>query len=102
MVDLEGEQHTALCHVRSDGLCGSVFTDWEYPTLIAFSMLSQLLDNFVAMHSDSWQHVTKTKSMHFPKAQVYFQKSQNPAAVDDVFKIQNDLDAIANIMHKEH
>lgn len=98
-VDLEGDQHTAHCHVRSDGLSGIVVTDREYPMRVAFSMLSLLLDDFVAVHGDSWKHMTKAESMQFPEAQAYLQKSQDPAAVDNVFKIQKDLDEITSIMH---
>lgn len=94
------EGYVVHCYVRSDGLGGTVTTDLEYPARVAFVMLGQLLEDFVAHHGDSWKSVTQPESVVFAKADEYLQKYQNPAEADKVTKIQKDLDETTQILHK--
>lgn len=97
---VEHEGYTVHCYVRSDGLAGTVTTDLEYPSRVAFVLLSQLLEEFCQKLGDSWQTVTVAESVPFPKAEEYLQKYQDPAEADKVTKIQRDLDETTSILHK--
>lgn len=97
---IEHENYVVHCYVRADGLGGTVTTDEEYPARVAFVMLGQLLDEFVAQHGDSWKTNSTPESMAFPKIEEYLQKYQNPAEADKITKIQKDLDETTSILHK--
>ena len=97
---VEHEGKVVHCYVRGDGLGGTVSTDEEYPARVAFVLLGQLLEDFVAEHGDSWKTVTAPESVVFPKADEYLQKYQNPTEADKITKIQKDLDETTQILHK--
>lgn len=94
------EGYVVHCYVRSDGLGGSVTTDVEYPSRVAFVLLGQMLDDFTNQYGDSWKSVTAPDSMPFPPLDDYLAKYQDPAAADKVTKIQKDLDETTQILHK--
>lgn len=97
---IEHEGYVVHCYVRSDGLGGTVTTDLDYPARVAFVLLGQLLEDFVAAHGDSWKTVNIPESVVFPKAEEYLQKYQDPSEADKVTKIQKDLDETTQILHK--
>lgn len=97
---VEHEGYVVHCYVRSDGLGGTVTTDQEYPARVAFVLLGQLLEDFVAAHGDSWKTVTTPESVSFPPITDYLNKYQNPAEADKITKIQKDLDDTTSILHK--
>lgn len=94
------ESYVVHCYVRSDGLAGSVTTDLEYPSRVAFVLLTQVLDEFTNMHGSSWRDVATAYSMVFEPLEGYLVKYQDPAAADKVTKIQRDLDDTTQILHK--
>lgn len=94
------EGYVVHCYARSDGLCGTVTTDQDYPARVAFVLLGQLLEEFSAAQGDSWKNVTAAESVAFPPIEEYLQKYQDPAAADKVTKIQKDLDETTQILHK--
>lgn len=96
------EGYVVHCYVRSDGLGGTVTTDLEYPARVAFVLIGQMLEDFVAHvgGDDNWKGCTTPESIPFPKLDEYLQKYQDPAAADKVTKIQKDLDETTQILHK--
>jgi len=94
------ESYVVHCYVRSDGLGGTVTTDAEYPTRVAFVLLTQLLDEFTNTHGTSWKTVTEPESVAFPPIEEYLTKYQDPAAADKIVKIQRDLDETTQVLHK--
>lgn len=95
------ESYVVHCYVRSDGLCGVVTTDEEYPARVAFVLLTQLLDEFTSTVGDSWKTMgTSVESTPFPPMEDYLVRYQDPASADKVTKIQNDLDETTQILHK--
>jgi len=97
---IEHESYVVHCYVRSDGLGGTVISDQEYPTRVAFVLLTQLLDEFTQAQGNSWKAVTQQESVTFPPIEEYLQKYQDPASADKVTKIQKDLDETTQILHK--
>jgi synaptobrevin family protein YKT6 len=94
------EGYVVHCYVRSDGLGGTVTTDMEYPSRVAFVLLGQLLDDFTAANGDTWMTCTVPESMPFPKIDEYLQKYQDPKSADKIAKIQSDLDETTQILRE--
>lgn len=94
------ESYVVHCYVRSDGLAGSVVTDQEYPSRVAFVLLTQVLDEFTNEYGNSWRDNTQAYTMTFAPLEEYLVKYQDPAAADKVTKIQKDLDDTTQILHK--
>jgi len=94
------ESYVVHCYVRSDGLAGAVTTDLEYPSRVAFVLLTQVLDEFTNAHGTVWRDATEPYSMVFEPLEGYLVKYQDPAAADKVTKIQKDLDDTTQILHK--
>lgn len=94
------ESYVVHCYVRSDGLAGSVVTDQEYPSRVAFVLLTQVLDEFTTEYGNSWRDNDQAYTMTFAPLEEYLVKYQDPAAADKVTKIQKDLDDTTQILHK--
>jgi synaptobrevin family protein YKT6 len=95
------ESYVVHCYVRSDGLAGAVTTDLEYPSRVAFVLLTQVLDDFTAQMGNAWRDDSiEPYSMVFQPLEGYLEKYQDPAAADKVTKIQKDLDDTTQILHK--
>ncbi len=96
------ESYIVHCYVRSDGLAGAVTTDLEYPSRVAFVLLTQVMDEFTNAHGNSWSNTTTadTYAIDFPPLETYLEKYQDPAAADKVTKIQKDLEDTTQILHK--
>ena len=97
---IEHEGYVVHCYVRSDGLGGTTITDGDYPARVAFSLIGQLLEDFIATHGDAWKTVSVPESMVFAQCQEYLEKYQDPASADKITKIQKDLDETTTILHK--
>lgn len=97
---IEHEGYVVHCYVRQDGLGGTVTTDLEYPSRVAFVLLGQILEEYTTTFGDTWKTMTVPESVAFPPGEVYIQKYQNPAEADKVTKIQRDLDETTQILHK--
>lgn len=94
------ESYQVHCYVRSDGLAGAVTTDLEYPSRVAFVLLTQLLDEYTNTMGSSWQSTTEPYAIDYPPLENYLVKYQDPSAADKVTKIQKDLDDTTQILHK--
>jgi synaptobrevin homolog YKT6 len=85
--------------VKSNGLGGVVLTDVEYPSRVAFSLLSTALDEF-DRESYGWQKAV-TDNMYPPtRLEVYLKEYQDPANADKILAIHRDLDETKVIMHE--
>ncbi len=94
------ESYVVHCYVRSDGLAGAVTTDLEYPSRVAFVLLTQLLDEYMSAMGSSWQNTSEPYSIEYAPLEEYLVKYQDPAAADKVTKIQKDLEDTTQILHK--
>ena len=94
------EQYVVHCYVRTDGLAGAVTTDLEYPSRVAFVLLTQLLDEYIASMGSSWKGTTEPFSIEYAPLEDYLVKYQDPSAADKVTKIQRDLEDTTQILHK--
>lgn len=94
------ECHVVHCYVRSDSLAGSVVTDVEYPSRVAFVLLTQILEEFIGTVGSLWKTISEPDGVSFPAIGEYLRRYQNPGEADKVTKIQQDLDETTQILHK--
>ncbi len=84
--------------MRSDGLCGCVTCDAEYPPRVAFSVLNMLLDDFDNQNKN-WQKEIRNEAITWPPLDQAIIKYQDPANADQIMKIQKHLDETREILH---
>ncbi|OAK97940.1 putative vesicle membrane protein with acyltransferase activity [Phaeosphaeriaceae sp. SRC1lsM3a] len=88
------------------GACGIVITDSEYKPAPAHSLNSKITNDFVNKYprpafeefARNWKKNDPLMSM--PVFNDYIQKYQDPLQVDNVAKIQNELDETKAVLHK--
>ena len=69
---------------------GVIITDHEYPVRPAFSLLTKLLDDFIAKVPQS--SFKTPQAISFPEVNTYLQKYQDPRQSDAIMKVQQELD----------
>jgi synaptobrevin family protein YKT6 len=90
-----------LCHVyvRQDGLAGVIISDGDYPTRVAQTFLSKLLDEFATQYpSSTWNNLT-AQIVQFVVIDEYIVKWQNPKEADALTRLQSDLDETKVVLH---
>ncbi|CAN9081120.1 unnamed protein product [Alternaria alternata] len=100
--DVEEKDYIFHAYSRSEGVCGIIITDFEYPKLVAHQLLSKVLDEFVSKYPKSaYASATKdSPQMSFPELKDYVQKYQDPQQADSIMKIQKELDETKIVLHK--
>lgn len=81
-----------------DGIAGALIADAEYPQRVAFSLLSNLCNEFMAKYAGQWTTVTAENSIQWPDLDRALMQYQNPNEGDKVLKIQKDLDETKGIL----
>lgn len=86
-----------LCHIyiTNDGLSGVLLSDEQYPTRVASESLYNYVNQFVEQ-GVSWKNITTDTNYNFLPD--YLEKIQNPAEVDKLIQIRQDLDATRDIL----
>lgn len=83
-----------MCHVyvRGDSLAGVVICDHEYPSRVAHTLITKILDEFAqTIPPSSWPSLEE-KDVVFNQLNVHLEKYQNPREADAMTKMQDDLD----------
>lgn len=95
------EEQTFTCHAygRTEGVCGVIVTDQEYPKLVAHQLLSKIVDEFLTKHPVATFRDSNAK-VPFPELKEYIVKYQDPQQADSIMKIQKELDETKIILHK--
>ncbi|CAN4084434.1 unnamed protein product [Withania somnifera] len=83
-----------------NGLCALGFMDDHYPVRSAFSLLNQVLDEYLKNFGESWKSVQSDNAQPWPYLNEALAKFQDPAEADKLFKIQRELDETKIILHK--
>lgn len=88
------------CYARSEGIAGVIITK-DYPHIAAHSVLSKLVDQFLAEKPlASFQGKTKDNEVPFPPLKEYIVKYQDSNEASSIAKIQAELDETKIILHK--
>ncbi|KAI8342525.1 Longin-like domain-containing protein [Chlamydoabsidia padenii] len=90
--------NVAHVYAHPQGISGVIFSDKEYPSRVAFSLLNKVLDEFlVKFPPEKW---TGAQLLDYPELNTYLQKYQDPKQADSIMKVQNELDETTAILHK--
>jgi synaptobrevin family protein YKT6 len=91
--------YTFHAYGRTEGICGIIISDHQYPALVAHQLLSKVVDEFLAKHPrSSW--ATGEPVLPFPELRDYLAKYQDPQQADSIMKIQKELDETKIVLHK--
>jgi synaptobrevin family protein YKT6 len=90
---------------RAEGICGVVITDKSYPDLVPQNLLSKICDEFVSKYPRSAYanlsaEQAKNAPLVLPSLNTYIVTYQNPSEVDNVVKIQRELDETKTVLNK--
>ncbi|PQE24262.1 hypothetical protein CJF31_00002499 [Rutstroemia sp. NJR-2017a BVV2] len=91
--------NTFHAYGRSEGICGIIISDHEYPALVAHQLLSKVVDEFISAHPRS-EWATSNPTISFPQLDEYITKYQDPQQADSIMKIQKELDETKIVLHK--
>ncbi len=94
------EENLCHCYLRSDGLGAVLVADNEYPQRVAFTLISQSLDEFTQKYANQWQNVKVDTPMSLPSLDKAIVEYQDPSKADKITKIQKDLDDTMDVMSK--
>ena len=67
-----------------------IITDQEYPVRPAFSLLTKLLDDFIARIPQT--AFSNPSAISFPEINTYLSKYQDPRQADAIMRVQQELD----------
>lgn len=87
-------------YVRGDNLAGVVISDHEYPSRVAHTLITKILDDFSQkIPAGNWPNLEE-RDVNFPQLNTYLAKYQNPKEADAMTKIMDDLDETKIILVK--
>jgi len=92
-------EYMCHCYVRTDGLIGVCVSDEEYQTRVAHSLITKILDDFAGQVPRAEWTLGKEVPGFSGPLDVYLKKYQDPATVDPMTKMQNELDETKIILH---
>ncbi len=90
-----------MCHayVRSDNLVGVCISDHDYPHRVAHALVTRMLEDFTGqVPRAEWTQGKEVQGFAGP-LDIYLKKYQDPATVDPMTKMQNELDETKIILH---
>ncbi|GBG24558.1 Synaptobrevin-like YKT6 [Hondaea fermentalgiana] len=97
---VEHEGNNVHTYLRSDGLGCAVVADAEYPERVAFTIMSKLIEQFHSQYAQQWPTVMEDATLSFEPLDQAIIEYQDPSKADKISKIQKDLDATMEVMHK--
>lgn len=93
------KDYTFHAYGRTEGVCGIVISDHQYPTLVAHQLLSKVVDEFLTKHPRSaW--ATGSPKIKVPELRQYLTDYQDPQQANSILKIQKELDETKIVLHK--
>mmetsp|Transcript_3176 Transcript_3176/g.3437 ORF Transcript_3176/g.3437 Transcript_3176/m.3437 type:complete len:200 (+) Transcript_3176:137-736(+) len=95
---VQNEEYYVHVYMRTDGLCGSITCDSEYPPRVAFTLLTKILEDYTQFNP-SWRGETRNEANTWPQLEQAVVRYQDPAQADQIMKIQRNLDETRDILH---
>ena len=85
--------YTFHAYGRSEGVCGIIISDHQYPALVAHQLLSKVVDEFLSQNPrSSWASPGTTPQLVMPELRDYLSKYQDPRQADAIMRVQQELD----------
>lgn len=99
---VEEGNYVGHVYARSEGVCGVLITDKEYPVRPAYTLLNKVLDEYLVEHSvEEWKDIKETNdTLKMKELELYISKYQDPAQADAIMKVQQELDETKIVLHK--
>jgi len=97
--DVEENSYSFHAYGRTEGVCGLIISDQEYPPLVAHQILSKIVDEFLTKYPVATFRNSDNK-LPFPQLKEYIVKYQDPNQADSIMKIQKELDETKIVLHK--
>lgn len=99
---VEEGNYVGHVYARTEGICGVLITDKEYPVRPAYTLLNKILDEYLVAHPPAdWESVTETnESLKMKELELYISKYQDPSQADAIMKVQQELDETKIVLHK--
>ncbi|KAK8164930.1 Longin-like domain-containing protein [Phyllosticta citrichinensis] len=97
--DIEEQSYTFHAYGRTEGICGIIISDHEYPVLVAHQLLSKVVDEFLSKYPRN-VFTASNAECPFPELKEYIVKYQDPQQADSIMKIQKELDETKIVLHK--
>jgi synaptobrevin family protein YKT6 len=94
---VQNQEYFVHVYLRGDGLCGCITADTEYPARVAFSLIAKLMDDF-SIAFPQWAAAPEY-SLVWPPMDEAVVKFQDPAAADQIMRIQKNLDETRDVLH---
>ncbi|KAI9298754.1 snare-like protein [Neoconidiobolus thromboides FSU 785] len=83
-------------HSRPEGISIMIISDAEYPSRVAFTLISKIGEEFISqVPKTNWK-----ANVGFAPLQEYLVTYQDPHKADPIMKVQKELDDTRIIMHK--
>ena len=100
---VQNEEYFVHAYFRADGLCGCLTCDSEYPQRVAYSLLSNCLEDFDTAFPHGaktyWRGVKVPEAITWPKLDEIIIRYQDPAQADQLTRIQKNLDDTREVLH---
>src|SRR5271156_1921172 len=98
--DIEEKSYTFHAYGSSQGVCGVIISDPEYPALVAHQLLSKIIDEFLSQNPRSSFSSPTVKELPMPSLKEYLVKYQDPHQADSIMRVQRELDETKIVLHK--
>eukprot|EP01041_Mallomonas_annulata_P008976 gene8976-18574_t len=95
---VQNQDYFVHVFMRTDGLCGCVTCDSEYPPRVAFSLLTKLLDDF-SIQTPSWRTEKRNEAIAWSPLDDAVVRYQDPTQADPIMRIQKNLDETRDVLH---
>mmetsp|Transcript_21604 Transcript_21604/g.34685 ORF Transcript_21604/g.34685 Transcript_21604/m.34685 type:complete len:211 (+) Transcript_21604:56-688(+) len=91
-----------LLHIyrRVDGLCGIAITDQAYSERVAQTLVTKLAAGFEKQFGNQWKKTNADQAYNYAPMQGLLQEYANPNQADKMSAVQQNLEQIQQIMHK--
>lgn len=81
-----------------------MFTDADYPTRTAFSVLNKITDEFSSKFNNrqAWSNLSPSNTaQNYPELKQHLLKCQDPSSADPLMRVQRELDETKIVLVKE-
>ena len=100
---VQQQDYMCHCYTRQDNLSGVILTDKEYPSRVAFTLISKLVEEF-SKANPLWVEyenlVTPNTCEKFPALVNWLEKYQDPQQADNLSRVQRELDETKIVLHQ--
>lgn len=93
--------HVIYCQSLTSGLVGLAITDAEYNSRVAFTLVSNVLGNFMDQFTGKWEGADGAKDNFIPwrELETELVRYQNPEEADKILKIRKDIEETKVVMY---